>query len=451
MVGGAETLARNVSERLQRRGFDVTVLTTTAADYVTWENQFPAGESILRGVLIRRFVVDETRDIEEFNRESDWFFATPASERNESEWIRQQGPYCPGLIAALEKEQENFDLFLFFTYLYYPTVMGIPVVKKPVILFPTAHDEAPLYLNAMKPVFEKPDVLMFLTRAEMDLVGRVFAPKNKMELVRTGLDTDEQVDDKPFRARHNLVAHYLLYAGRIEKGKGLETVFNAFRAIRSKDYVDLVLIGKKLMEIPGDEGIKYLGYVSEEEKLAAFKGAMVSLQPSPLESLSITTLESFSQKTPVLVNRTSPALARACHPLQRGPRLLRRERAGRGVPENLPEPAAAQAHGRGRVRLRARALFLGQGHRPDRNRYQRNRRPLTLPAYSDITFKKAYQFGRIFFHGAACDPARRGTSHDFLTAVENCKRNSAGSSRFEETSCAKSSPAIDCNRSSIMV
>ena len=160
----------------------------------------------------------------------------------------------------------------------------------------------------MKPVFEKPDVLMFLTQAEMDLVGRVFAPKKKMELVRTGLDTDEQVDEKPFRARHNLVAHYLLYAGRIEKGKGLETVFNAFRAIRSKDYVDLVLIGKKLMEIPGDEGIKYLGYISEEEKLAAFKGAMVSLQPSPLESLSITTLESFSQKTPVLVNRQSPAL-----------------------------------------------------------------------------------------------------------------------------------------------
>ena len=126
--------------------------------------------------------------------------------------------------------------------------------------------------------------------------------------MRTGLDTDERIDEKPFRARYNLVAHYLLYAGRIEKGKGLETVFNAFRAIRSKDYVDLVLIGKKLMDLPGDDGIKYLGYLSEEEKLAAFKGAMLSLQPSPLESLSITTLESFSQKTPVLVNRRSPAL-----------------------------------------------------------------------------------------------------------------------------------------------
>ena len=72
--------------------------------------------------------------------------------------------------------------------------------------------------------------------------------------------------------------------------------------------MDLVLIGKKLMDIPDIQGLKYLGYVSEADKLSAFKGAVLSLQPSPLESLSITTLESFSVETPVLVNRRCPAL-----------------------------------------------------------------------------------------------------------------------------------------------
>jgi len=72
--------------------------------------------------------------------------------------------------------------------------------------------------------------------------------------------------------------------------------------------VELVLIGKKLMEIPVVQGLKYLGYVSAADKLSAFKGALFSLQPSPLESLSITTLESFSVETPVLVNRRCPAL-----------------------------------------------------------------------------------------------------------------------------------------------
>lgn len=62
------------------------------------------------------------------------------------------------------------------------------------------------------------------------------------------------------------------------------------------------------MDIPRIDGLKYVGFVSEEEKRSAFKGALFSLQPSPLESLSITTLESFSQRTPVVVNRQSPVL-----------------------------------------------------------------------------------------------------------------------------------------------
>lgn len=78
--------------------------------------------------------------------------------------------------------------------------------------------------------------------------------------------------------------------------------------MKEEAYVDLVLIGKKLMDIPDIQGLKYLGYVSEAEKSAAFKGAVLSLQPSPLESLSITTLESFSVQTPVLVNRRCPVL-----------------------------------------------------------------------------------------------------------------------------------------------
>ncbi len=85
-------------------------------------------------------------------------------------------------------------------------------------------------------------------------------------------------------------------------------MFDHYRALKDEAYVDLVLIGKKLMDLPADQGLKYLGFVSEDEKLAAFKGALLSLQPSPLESLSITTLESFSQRTPVLVNRDCPAL-----------------------------------------------------------------------------------------------------------------------------------------------
>jgi len=308
VIGGAETLARNVAERLLRQGFRITVFTTCARDYLTWRSVYPAGESILKGVRIRRFPVTRERSLEDFNRLSDGFFPAAAVDRDEEAWFAEQGPFCPDLVEALAAAQKDIDIFFFFTYLYYPTVEGMKAVNKPVILFPTAHDEPPIHLGSMVEVFRRPRALFFLTRAEMDLVRRLFDPPGRMRLVRTGLDIRSGVDEKPFRLRYQLIAPYLIYAGRIEKGKGLEAVFEYYSALKNEAYVDLVLIGKKMMDLPSGLGLKYLGYVSEGDKLAAFKGAVLSVQPSPLESLSITTLESFSVRTPVLVNRRCPAL-----------------------------------------------------------------------------------------------------------------------------------------------
>jgi glycosyltransferase involved in cell wall biosynthesis len=308
VIGGAETLARNVAERMHKQGYGVTVFTTCAKDYLTWRNEYAPGESILKGVTIKRFPVVAERNIEDFNRFSDEFFATPPAGRDEAKWFAEQGPLCPDLVEALVAGEKDIDLFFFFTYLYYPTVEGIRMVSKPTVLFPTAHDELPIYLASMREVFRRGRSLFFLTQAEMDLVRRLFAPPGMMRLVRTGLDLRSDIDEWSFRRSHLQIAPYILYAGRIEKGKGLEAVFDHYRALRNESYADLVLIGKKLMDLPAIPGLKYLGFVSEEEKLAAFKGAVVSLQPSPLESLSITTLESFSMCTPVLVNRHCQAL-----------------------------------------------------------------------------------------------------------------------------------------------
>ena len=270
------------------------------------------------------------RDIADFNRFSDEFFAAAPAERDEQKWFAEQGPFCPDLVQALIAAQKEIDLFFFFTYLYYPTVEGIKAVSKPVILFPTAHDEPPIHLAAMGEVFRRPRALFFLTRAEMDLVRRLFAPPGQMRLVRTGLDIRSAVDEKPFRRRYLLIAPYLLYAGRIEKGKGLEAVFDHYRALKSEAYVDLVLIGKKLMDLPAIQGLKYLGFVSEDDKLAAFKGAVLS----------------------------AAALA-AGEPLDHHPGILLHAHAGAGQPP-LPGPAGARRDVRRRAGLRQRGGIPGR-------------------------------------------------------------------------------------------
>ncbi|MCP5051200.1 MAG: glycosyltransferase family 4 protein, partial [bacterium] len=299
VVGGAETLARDVAERLNASGCDVTVFTTTAKDYITWKPDYPAGDSILKGVNIKRYNVSQERDIESFNKFSDVFFKQPPEERDEEQWIREQGPYVPDLLEGIRAAQSDIDVFLFFTYLYYPTIEGLKALdtNKPAVLFPTAHDELPIYMKVMENVFKRPGALFFLTGAEMEFVKGKFNPPNITKLIRTGMPLREGVDEMLFKHNYLQYAPYILYAGRIEKGKGLEPVFDAYREIKKNRLINFVLMGKQLMDIPEIEGLKYVGFVSEEEKLSAFKGALLSVQPSPVESLSITTLESFSQRT----------------------------------------------------------------------------------------------------------------------------------------------------------
>lgn len=308
IVGGAETLAKDIAERLNRSGFDITVFTTTAKEYISWENHYKPGKSILKGVEIRRYPVDRPRDINYFNSYSEEFFSEEKSESEEWEWINIQGPCSTELKKAVEIEQDQFDVFIFFTYLYFSTVRIINSVRKPVILFPTAHNEPPFHLKIMKKVFSKPDSFFFLSGAEKSLVENKFSLKGKKNLLRTGIDIVENVDENLFRFKYGIVAPFILYAGRIEKGKGLELIFEAYSRIRKKSVVNLVLMGKKFMDIPDIEGIRYVGFVSEIEKLSAFRGSMFSIQPSHYESLSITTLESFSQRTPILVNSKSEVL-----------------------------------------------------------------------------------------------------------------------------------------------
>jgi glycosyltransferase involved in cell wall biosynthesis len=58
--------------------------------------------------------------------------------------------------------------------------------------------------------------------------------------------------------------------------------------------------------------VRYLGFVSEEDKATAMAGAAAIVCPSPYESLSIVLLEGFSLGTPGLVNAGSPVLKEHC-------------------------------------------------------------------------------------------------------------------------------------------
>ena len=111
ILGGAEYACRLLAERLADR-HEVEVLTTCARDYITWKNEYPEGTDRVRGVTVRRFANTHARDLASFNRYSDWIFQHAHDRTDEMEWLKQQGPWCPGLVEYLRRHQQEFDVLV---------------------------------------------------------------------------------------------------------------------------------------------------------------------------------------------------------------------------------------------------------------------------------------------------------------------------------------------------
>lgn len=332
LVGGSETLAREYAERLLGRGFDVTVYTSTARDYVTWRSEYAAGESVERGVRIRRFGPERERDLASFNALAEPMYARATTAADEKAFLEAQGPFVPALIDALRAEVKGYEAVLFFTYLYYPSVEGIKVAGDRAVFIPTAHDEPPLRFAVFKAAFQGVRSYAFCSAPEARLVASRFdISRCSQEVVGIGVDPPEEPDVEEFQILRGIERPYLLYAGRIDAGKGCDEMLRFYEHAQAEimGCPDLFLIGKLAMDLPNIPRLRHLGFVSEEDKGAAMAGAEALICPSPYESLSITLLEAMSFGTPVLASSRSDVLVDHC--------LKSRAGLAYGTPEEFTE------------------------------------------------------------------------------------------------------------------
>jgi glycosyltransferase involved in cell wall biosynthesis len=356
VLGGSEHLCRLLAERLAAQ-HEVDVLTTCARDYVTWKNEYPEGADRIKGVTIRRFATSRTRDQESFNRYSDWIFRNEHTRADEMEWLKQQGPWCPSLLEYLRKNQQQYDVLVFFTYLYAPTVLGLEINPGKSVLVSTAHDEPAIRLEIFKDVFAKPAAICFLTDSERRFVQETFpdrslitevtgvgvdvppqqpfgrlaaqpdddhssagavsaedgAPQNDEEAPPRGYSSHLLARGAAFRRRHRLYGPVALYGGRIDPGKGCEELIEYFSSfIGEGGDATLALMGVKLMALPEEPFIRFAGLLSDGERAQALEAATVVLCPSPYESLSLLALEALAVGTPILCNARSAVLVEHC-------------------------------------------------------------------------------------------------------------------------------------------
>ncbi len=312
--GGAEYYVRMMAERLAGI-YDVTVITTTAVDYMTWEKYYRKKRETVNGVKVIRFDAERGRDMRLFTEMTQ--ILSEKSRRHQKitkkewqQWVCSQGPVCPKMAEYIKEKKYEYDVFLFVTYLFYTSTVCLPLIKGRAVFIPTAHDEVYIHLSPFRRLFHMPGHFIFLSEKEGEFVRKTFQNQQI-----PGTVSGVGVQLPPYRELPIYQdMDYLVYVGRICTGKSCDELLRFWEAYKkhNQNNLKLVLIGKCEMDLPDTQDLIYRGFVSEEEKFAAIADSMAMLLPSMLESLCISALEAFALHVPVIANGHCEVLKEHC-------------------------------------------------------------------------------------------------------------------------------------------
>jgi glycosyltransferase involved in cell wall biosynthesis len=312
VAGGSELHCRWLATRLARR-HQVEIATTCALDYIEWRNHYPPGDDTVDGLRVRRFPVARPRSQHRFSLVQDLVFHDEHTLEDEREWVVENGPVCPALVKALPSWPA--DVVVFYSYRYYQSFFGVPVVAGRAVLVPTAEEDPAVELPVFGPLFRAPRGLLYLTPEERALVNGVSGNDAVPSVViGSGINVPEGWRAADVRSRYALPQRFLFYAGRIDRNKGADKLFTYYRRLADEwpEVPPLVLVGTPALPIPEHPKIRHLGYVGEDEKFALLAACDVLLMPSAYESLSVIVLEAWAMGRPVLVNAACKVLEGQC-------------------------------------------------------------------------------------------------------------------------------------------
>jgi glycosyltransferase involved in cell wall biosynthesis len=313
--GGAETGARMFAEHLvAERNYEVEILTTGALDALTWRDELPAGSEVINGVTVHR-VASEAGRGEGFHPLSGRLLADPehASPPEMERWVDLQGPLSPALLDAVASSKA--DVIVFYPYLYYPTIRGLPLVRERAVMHPAAHEEPALHLPLFGPLFAQCRGFVFQTQSERQLVIDLFGVASTPHVL-VGLGVEE-ADGTPDAARAALGLGdrpFLLYVGRVDDKKGTGILWRYFKAYKERHPgpLALVLVGQ-VVDPPEEDGdIFVTGMIDDTTKWGLLRGAKALMAPSPFEAFSITVVEAMTAGAPVIVNAVCGATREHC-------------------------------------------------------------------------------------------------------------------------------------------
>ena len=158
--------------------------------------------------------------------------------------------------------------------------------------------------------------LIAVSNIEVEQYLQMDVPKEKIIVIPNGIETDSFINlpkNGDFRKRYGISEKYIiLFVGRLHERKGIDFLIRTYAEL--KNYVnDVVLVlagpddGYKakaemlVNELNLTEQVKFTGYISYADKIAAYVDADVLAYPSIFEIFGLVPFEAIMCGTPVIV------------------------------------------------------------------------------------------------------------------------------------------------------
>lgn len=169
----------------------------------------------------------------------------------------------------------------------------------------------------------KANKIIAVSESTKDDLQEIFnIPAKKIKVIHEGVVVDKiKVTNKRLDSldRFKLPPRYILFVGTLEPRKNLVTLLRAYRqATNSQPALQrypLVIAGAKgfkheevfdeIKELRIGKQVKYLGYVTHNQKMELMKGASCFVFPSSYEGFGLPVLEAMALGTPVITSNIS--------------------------------------------------------------------------------------------------------------------------------------------------
>ena len=297
--GGAETHAHEVAKELVGRGHDVKVYTSDLLREHPFEH-LDQPYDMMDGVLVvrkRAYRLGEA-----------FHFAM-----------------MPGQVEIL---REPADVLHSHSFGYFHTnVMAMRRKLRPTPLVITPHYHPPETMEGgwarhqlrrfydtqiADWVFDQADIIIAVSQAELSSMAHHINDLGKVRVIPNGIDFTrfEQLPEVgTFRGPRGIDGPMLLYVGRLAINKRMEVVIKAMPDLL-EEHPDLTLViagpddgvGKAWKDLTSALGVsdhvRFEGFLSEEDMIAAYTDAEVFVLPSEWEAFGIVLLEAMACRTP---------------------------------------------------------------------------------------------------------------------------------------------------------